>query len=222
MIKISPEVRGLYPQAKFGVMIAKADCPPGERSVMDGVVASELELLRAEHRDYERKAALASEPLCHYAAYYKRFKKSYHVLGQLESVLLKGKSIPPVGVPVEAMFLAEVKNQLLSAGHDLDLLQGDLSVNIAAAPLTYQGISGGEQQLYLNDMYVSDGEGVLSSIIGGPDYRSRITAETRNILYFVYGVEGVGAQLIEAHLQTIASYLTKAAAAAEIVSVGVY
>ena len=58
-----------------------------------------------------------------YAAYYKRFKKTYHVQLQLESIAFKGKPIPSVAALVEAMFMAEVKNMLLTAGHDLDALQ---------------------------------------------------------------------------------------------------
>ena len=58
-----------------------------------------------------------------YDAYYKRFKKTYHVQLQLESIAFKGKSIPSVAALVEAMFMAEVKNMLLTAGHDLDTLQ---------------------------------------------------------------------------------------------------
>ena len=59
-----------------------------------------------------------------YAAYYERFNKTYHVQLQLESVALKGKSIPRVSALVEAMFMAELENLLLTAGHDLDVVQG--------------------------------------------------------------------------------------------------
>ena len=55
-----------------------------------------------------------------YDTYYKRFKKTYHVQLQLESIVFKGKSIPSVAALVEAMFMAEIKNMLLTAGHDLE------------------------------------------------------------------------------------------------------
>jgi DNA/RNA-binding domain of Phe-tRNA-synthetase-like protein len=210
MIKISEAVKAAYPGANFGVLTIGGLRSNSDRSIMDYIIKDEIGLIREAHHNYERKAALATEPLCHYAAYYKKWGKSYHVLGQLESILLKGKGIPPVGAPIEAMFLAEVKNLLLTAGHDLDLLDGDLTVDIAAEPLSYMGISGKDQQLVKSDLYLSDKQGVLSSVIGGPDFRTRITDATQNALYFIYGVEGVGVPLISSHLKTIESYLSQA------------
>ncbi len=222
MIKISPSVKGTFPEMKFGMMIVNGLCSPIERAVMDNIITTEIEQMKLNHSGYERKPALTKEPLCHYAAYYRRYHKTYHVLGQLESVLRKGKSIPPVGVPVEAMFLAEVKNLLLTAGHDLNLIEGDLTVNAATESLNYKGLSGKEQQLIKNDLYLSDEKGILSSIINGPDYRTRITEATQNALYFVYGVEGVTEPLIHAHLKTISSYLSQAIPAVEVQSINVY
>lgn len=222
MITISPSVKHIFPQARFGAMTVKGICQPADHSIMDDLITNEIKQLKDSYDGYERKDALSSEPFCHYVAYYKRFKKSYHVIGQLESILLRGKSIPPVGVPVEAMFLAEVKNQMLTAGHDLNMIQGRLTIDIAAKPLAYKSISGKEQQLALKDLFLSDEAGVLSSIIGGPDYRTRITATTGDCLYFVYGVEGITSQRIEAHLETIASYLSKAIKGVQIKSIDIY
>ncbi len=222
MIKISPSVKSTFPESKFGMMIVSGLCSPIERAVMDNIIATEIEQMKSNNSGYKRKPAMTKEPLCHYAAYYKRYNKTYHVLGQLESVLLKGKSIPPVGIPVEAMFLAEVKNLLLTAGHDLEMIEGDLTVNIATEPLNYRGISGKEQQLIKNDLYLSDEKGILSSIMTGPDYRTRITESTQNALYFVYGVEGVTGPLILSHLKTISSYLLQAIPGVEVQSITVY
>ncbi len=68
----------------------------------------------------ENAAALPGwGPLPAYASYYRAFDKTYHVLGQLKSVAVKGKAIPSVAALVEAMFIAELHNGLLTAGHDL-------------------------------------------------------------------------------------------------------
>ena len=210
MIHVAPSVRSAYPKAKFGFMAVKGICSVTERSVMNDIVAAEIERIKPKYPDYQRKTALTTEPLCHYAAYYKKYKKSYPVLGQLESVLLKGKGIPCVGAPIEAMFLAEIKNLLLTAGHDSDLIEGVLTVDVAAESMSYNGLTGQEQHLVNNDLYLTDEKGILSSILNGPDSRTRITETTRNVLYFVYGVEGVTEPLLHAHLETIFSYLSQA------------
>ncbi len=191
MINIVPKVKSVCPGAAFGVLVVNGLTSQSERSAMDSIITAEIAQIKSRYPDYERKAALSADPLCHYVAYYKKFGKTYHVLGQLESVLLKGKAIPPVGAPVEAMFLAELRNLLLTAGHDLDLIAGELTVGIATEPLRYQGIIGKEQQLVPHDLYLYDEKGIISSVIRGIDYRTRITDATKNALYFVYGVPGV-------------------------------
>ena len=97
-------------------------------------------------------AALAS--IQAYTAYYKRFNKTYHVLLQLESVAFKGRSIPRVAALVEAMFMAELNNQLLTAGHDLDVLRLPVTVGIAAGNEQYTMLNGREQALANGDMFM--------------------------------------------------------------------
>jgi len=154
MIGITQLVKSIYPKAKFGSMVVGGISNIAERSTMNHIVDTELEQIKLKYPNYQRQAALMTEPLCYYAAYYKRYKKSYHVLGQLESILIKGRSIPPVGAPIEAMFIAEVKNLLLTAGHDLDLIKGTLTVDVATECISYAGLSGKEQQLVCDDSHV--------------------------------------------------------------------
>ena len=222
MIELTQSAKTAYPRAKFGAMVVRGLGAKGDRAVMDEILAKGIEGIKSRHCGYERKVALATEPLCHYAAYYKRFDKSYPVLGQLESIVLKGRGIPSVGIPIEAMFLAEVANLLLTAGYDLDMIKGALTVDVVAESTTYIGMSGKERPLVKGDLYLSDAKGALSSILNGPDHRTRITEATRNALYFVYGVEGVTEPSIDAHLKTISSYLSQAIQGVEIAELLVF
>jgi len=210
MFQISPTVKELYPTSKFGIMVVRGLNSSANRPHMDTLKNNEIKRIKALRGGYERKSVINSEPVCHYVAYYKKFKKTYPVLLQLESILLKDKGIPGVGMPVEAMFLAEVNNQLLTAGHDLDQIDGGLTMNIAAGTENYRGISGKARQLTKNDLFLSDKSSILSSILNGPDYRTRITDTTQNVLYFVYGVDGITEEQIRNHLGNIRSYLMTA------------
>jgi len=222
MIKILPDVKEIYPNAVFGIMVAQEVNTTADRSRMDILKNAEIELIKTRYKAYERKTVSCSEPICHYVAYYKKFKKTYPVLLQLESILLKNKGIPNVGIPVEAMFLAEVNNQLLTAGHDLNQIDGDLTMNIAAGTENYRGISGKDQQLTKNDLFLSDKSGILSSILNGPDYRTRITDATQNVMYFVYGVDGITKEQIRNHLENIRNYLMAAIPDIKIQTLEVY
>ncbi|GAI35107.1 unnamed protein product, partial [marine sediment metagenome] len=64
-----------------------------------------------------------------------------HVLLQLESIVFKNKSIPKVASLVEAMFMAEIKNLLLTAGHDLDAIDLPIKLDVSSGGEKYIQIS---------------------------------------------------------------------------------
>ena len=189
--------------------------------IVENAQCAELsELLEAQRRQVEEdlRAAFASKEeleasavLEAYGQYYKRFKKTYHVRQQLESVIFKGKSIPSVTPLVEAMFMAELKNGLLTAGHDLEQVQGTLTLDAANGEETYVLINGKEQTLKVQDMFLRDDVSVLSSIIYGPDQRTRIAPETKHAVFTVYAPDGVSRKNVEQHLEDIHSYVRLAA-----------
>jgi DNA/RNA-binding domain of Phe-tRNA-synthetase-like protein len=147
---------------------------------------------------------LSSHPILQaYNNHYKRFKKSYHVQLQLESIVSKGKSIPSVSTLVEAMFMAEMKNLLLTAGHDLDIAELPLTLDVSKGTESYTLMRGEEQILKPGDMMISDQLGVISDVIYGPDRRTQIAADTRNAVFTTYAPQGIEERTVEKHLQDI-------------------
>lgn len=151
-----------------------------------------------------------------YSNYYKRYKKTYHVLQQLESIIFKGKGIPCVAGLVEAMFMAELKNGLLTAGHDYNKLKFPLKLDVATGNEEYTLISGKQQIMKPGDMMMADTEGILSSIIHGPDSRTRILSSTRKALFAVYAPSGISEERIFDHFSDIHFYVKLVAPNVEI------
>ena len=209
MLVVTENWRRQYAGASMGLLVV-------ENAQCSGF-AEALEKQRRQLEDdlrtfFGSKAELdSSEVLAAYSQYYKQFKKTYHVRQQLESVVFKGKSIPSVTPLVEAMFMAELKNGLLTAGHDLGQVQGTLTLDAASGEETYVLINGKEQTLKIQDMFLRDDVGVLSSIIYGPDQRTRIRPETKNAVFTVYAPDGVSRKNVEQHLEDIYSYVRLAA-----------
>jgi DNA/RNA-binding domain of Phe-tRNA-synthetase-like protein len=108
-----------------------------------------------------------------------------------------------VAALVESMFMAEMQDLLLTAGHDLDVLQLPLRLDIATGSETYTLLRGEEQVLKPGDMLISDQAGVISSIVYGPDRRTQITPETRNAVFTVYAPPGIAEQTVMEHLEHI-------------------
>lgn len=182
------------------------------RNAPNGPVGASVEAFRTETEESLRarcgsmdRAALRELPVYReYAAYYRRFDKSYHVLMQLESIVLKGKHVPKVSNLVTAMFAAELSSGVLTAGHDLDLLDLPLDVSLASPDEAYALLGKGTlQNMKDGDLRVADRRGVIGSVLYGPDDRSPIGPETKNVLYLVYGVPGVSRDAIREHLERL-------------------
>ncbi len=222
MLEVTPPWQSAFPDAHVGILVMRNASNPAHHPKLEKHKAELEEALRAQFAGQDR-AAIASHPILRiYGEYYKRFKKTYHVQLQLESIVLKGKSIPTVASLVECMFMAEVKNMLLTAGHDLDTLQLPLILDVSRGDETYTVMRGEEQTLKAGDMFIRDSLGIISNIIYGPDQRTQVTASTRNVVFTVYAPAGIDEQTITQHLQDMRAYATTIAPEAQTEILSVY
>lgn len=199
--------KSTYPGACAGFLAMEGVANPARHAGLDRL-KGELEAdLRERFTGAGREALRALPEIRAYEAYYRPFKKTYHVLLQLESVALKGKALPNVAALVEAMFMAELKDRLLTAGHDLDSVQGPVKVDAAAGGEGYTLLNGQEAELKTGDMFMADDLGVISSVLYGPDARTRLTPDTRRALFAVYAPAGIGAQAVQRHLEELRDYV---------------
>jgi DNA/RNA-binding domain of Phe-tRNA-synthetase-like protein len=222
MFNLSDDWKTTYPAASVGILAMGNVENPAHH---EGLEARKAELeasLRERYAGYDRAQLRALPILAAYHTYYRRFKKTYHVQLQLESVAFKDRSIPRVAALVEAMFMAELDSLLLTAGHDLDVVQSPTGVDVADGSERYVTMNGQEQELKAGDMFIADAEGVLSSILYGPDQRTRITSETRRALFTVYAPEGIENTAVASHLRELEALVRLIAPAATTAELKVY
>jgi DNA/RNA-binding domain of Phe-tRNA-synthetase-like protein len=207
VFRVSAAWRAAFPGAHAGVLVLRdVFNPPSSADLAREKEALE-EQSRLRYAGLARSDLEALPVLQAYEAYYKRFKKTYHVQLQLESIAFKGKTIPNVAALVEAMFMAEIKNLLLTAGHDLDALHLPVVLDVSSGQESCTLLRGETKQLKAGDMMISDGEGVISSVIYGPDQRTQIRPSTRHVMFTVYAPPGIAEEVIHAHLQDITGYV---------------
>ena len=164
----------------------------GGRGAPEGLVRRVLEKglpLAPRHRRHDR--------------YYARFRKTFHVLLQLESIVLKGKDLPRITPLVDANFLSEVETLVLTAGHDVDLLVEPVRIDVSREGDVITQMNGEVRQMYAGDMIMRDGGAVSCSVIYGQDNRSPISARTVRALYVAYAPQGVPVDVVERHLAAI-------------------
>ncbi len=219
---VSTRWKEAYPGAVAGTLVMHDVANPESHPELNRR-KEELENELRSRFSGQSRATLKSLPTLEaYGAYFERFKKTYHVQLQLESVALKGKSIPRVAALVEAMFMAELKNLILTAGHAVQALQLPVGLDVSEGTERYTLLGGQEQILKQGDMIMADGGGIISSVIYGPDGRTRITADTRQVFFAVYAPAGIGAQAVQRHLEDIQAYVLLVAPQAKTESLKVH
>lgn len=222
MFEVTSAWKSAYAEAHAGVLVMHAVSNPAHPAALESKKAALEEQLRSQFAGQDR-AAIASHPVLRaYSEYYRQFKKTYHIQLQLESIVLKGKSIPSVAALVESMFMAEMQDMLLTAGHDLDMLKVPLRLDVATGSEGYTLLRGEEQTLKPGDMMISDQEGVISSIVYGPDQRTQITPNTQNVIFTVYAPPGIDEQTVTEHLQHIRDNVLVFASQAQVELLKVY
>jgi DNA/RNA-binding domain of Phe-tRNA-synthetase-like protein len=142
-----------------------------------------------------------------YDTFYRRFRKTYHVQLQLESIVFKGKSIISPSALVCVMFMAELQTGLLTAAHDLERVDLPLIADIAQGEETYIRLDGTEQILKSGDLYIRDQQGVISSVIYGPDQRTQIQPTTKQAVYTTYGPAGISKDQVQDQLEILEEYI---------------
>ena len=206
-LEVTKEWKDAFPGASVGLLVMKNTVNPQNNPDLDNKMKEIEEEIRNNFSESGREGIRELSTIRAYTEYYKKFKKTYHVMLQLESIALKNRNLPRISTLVSAMFAAELKNQLLTAGHDISKLQNPVVLNIANGNESYTGMGGKLQNLNPDDMFISDNAGVISSIIYGPDNRTPITPDTEDVLFTVYGPTGISPEQIKNHLEDISSYV---------------
>lgn len=202
-ISATDEWRNAHPGAIIG-LLELSDVENIGSSIKLDERKREIEAhLRERYKGNTRQDFLAVPVMSNYERYYKKFDKTYHVLLQLESIVLKGKSLPNVSPLVDANFMAEVETLALTAGHDVSKLREPIFIDVARKGEQFIQMNGAAKTILPGDMVMKDANGISCTIICGQDNRSPISSETKHVLYVTYAPVGVSAEAVDAQLQKI-------------------
>ena len=203
LVTVSEAWKKTFPGAVLGTLAMRGVANPPSHEGLERRKRDLEEQIRARFAGARVSDIRELEMIRAYDAHYRRHEKTYHVQTQLESVLFKGRALPSVAALVEAMFMAEIKNLLLTAGHDLEMTRPPIRLEVSVGDERYTRLNGEQQVLEAGDMMMVDLIGIISSVLYGPDHRTRIKADTRSVLFVVYAPQGVGEQAVRAHLEDV-------------------
>ncbi|MDR7417804.1 MAG: hypothetical protein QN178_02720 [Armatimonadota bacterium] len=202
-VVLSPQFGDRLPEGVFGVLIVRG-CPNRPRAAaLAGPTRAVETRLRARHATEPPDANPVGRA---YAAYFKRYGQRYPVIHQVKTIL-GGRPIESPSALVQAMFAAEIDTLVLTSGHDLDALRGPLLVDIGRDGERYTKLNGKEHAIAPGDMVVRDAEGVIASVLYGPDYRTRLHDASQAALFGAWCPAGVSAGVARAHLEGLAALI---------------
>ena len=172
----------------------------------------ELEAIRKEGENYDRETWFRQDP---YFRYFRKFKKTYPVMMQVESFLLKGRPFPEGKYINAVAFLTELKTRILMGTHDAERVEGDIIIYTETEKVTFPSIHGSEGHSYPGDTTGRDDAGVIISMIAGADSRTCLQEDSKHVLYLVFGTPATSAEVLDECLDQVELYAKTLAPSAE-------
>lgn len=175
-----------------------------QEAAFRAMTTEHLQALKERFADYDRKATFGENV---YFRFFKKFKKTYPVLMQLESILLKDRPFPDANPITAIPFLVELETQHLLGTHDVEQVQGPVQLFAGTEKAPFPGMRGEEVHTYPGDFCGRDGSGIIFSMIAGADDRTCVRESSTHVFYPVFGVAGQPVEQIEAVLGRLEEYV---------------
>jgi len=119
---------------------------------------------------------------------------------QLKHVQEKGL---PGGSPlVQALLLSEMSTGLLMGAQDAAAIRGPLVCDLAEEGEAFKGMRA-EVLCRKGEIVLRDSEGIIASLFQGPDRRTRLNKDTKDIVFFVFSVPGMGAVDVQEGMEAV-------------------
>jgi len=104
---------------------------------------------------------------------------------------------PRYNLMVDAHFMAEMCAGILVAVTDYDAFDGDLRLDVAREGEICKGMGGRDMVTRDGEIVLRDGKEIVCVLCQGADEKTRVREGTRNVLFYAYGIPGIGANHIE-------------------------
>lgn len=164
----------------------------------------ELDTIRREGENYDRETWFRQDP---YFRYFRKFKKTYPVMMQVESFLLKDRPFPEGRYINAVAFLTELKTRILMGTHDAERVDGDIVIYTETEKVPFPSIHGSEGHSYPGDTTGRDDRGVIISMIAGADSRTCLHEDSTHVLYLAFGTPSISAEVLDECLDQAEEYV---------------
>ncbi|MFO7784855.1 MAG: phenylalanine--tRNA ligase beta subunit-related protein [Thermodesulfobacteriota bacterium] len=173
-----------YPEVGFGLVLVTG-C--GNPENPEGFDQYKRKLLRRMRK--RETLAQVTERIGVYDRFFQESGHNCPLPGHLKRTVNSG--FPRYDLLVDAHFMAEMCAGILVAVTDFDRFEGPLTLDLADEGEVCLGMGGREMRTRQGEIVLRDEAEIVCVLCQGADEKTRVTADTKNVLYYAYGVPGV-------------------------------
>jgi DNA/RNA-binding domain of Phe-tRNA-synthetase-like protein len=211
-LEISDEIRSRFPGVKVAYLLLRnaqvISTPPRQKK---RARATENEL----RSSFDQKSILTELNIASWIDLYKSMDLDVTEIrpAQLELALnvLRGKNIPKINSIVDAANMLAITSKCPVGAFDLDHLVTPVMLRLSVAAETYVPLFCSEPEtVTLGEIVYADNEGIFSRYSKDAD-RSKITLDTRNVLYVIDGAPSTEKMILLRALDDLSDLLADVA-----------
>jgi len=151
--------------------------------------------------------AQISERIDTYDQFFKAFGYECPLPKHLKRTINSG--FPKYNLMVDVHFMAEMCGGILVAVADYDRFDGTLTLDVADEGEICRGMGGRDMRTKRDEIVLRDEREIVCVLCQGPDEKTRISDDTRNVLFYAYGVPGIEGRYLEQGLSIAADTMVQ-------------
>jgi hypothetical protein len=188
----SAALAALYPAMRFTTVTA-TDVDPSEFKKHVSVLA-ERTVESLSTQDESRQTNLVE-----FERFFTANQQEFPLAKQIASIASRG--FPPVPDPVRALLALEAATGILMGIQNLDAIDSFITLDCLESTESFIGMRGERVTCTMGQIVVRDKQGIIASLFRGPDKRTAVHPNGRNLLFYVFDTDtGLG----ESHDRAVA------------------
>ena len=142
-----------------------------------------------------------------YAAFFQQFGYDCPLTKHLKRTVSSG--FPRYSLFVDAHFMAEMAAGILVAVTDYDRFEGNLTLDVAGEKESCAGMGGRDFVTREREIVLRDEKQIVCVLCQGADEKTRVVADTENVLFYAYAVPGIDRSHLKEGLNIAADALVE-------------
>lgn len=115
---------------------------------------------------------------------------------------IQEKGLPGGSPLVKALLLSEMSTGILMGAQDAAAIKGPLICDLAEEGETFKGMRA-EVLCRKGEIVLRDSEGIIATLFQGPDRRTRLNKDTKDIVFFVFAVPSISTAEVQEGVEAV-------------------